>query len=115
MTYEEILEQKMKRFEAAIIATNDTVHRQLTKSQAAHLIHQIDAAILAPLPPLFEEWKDWNGGTCPVPPLTRVDIVYRSNEGLEFAIPSGELASVYTWAHSSVPDPLDIVAYRVHK
>ena len=49
-------------------------------------------------------WIKWNGGKCPVPPDTLVEVKLRSGRAL-----GPNRASTYMWNHISVPD--DIVEY----
>lgn len=61
-------------------------------------------------------WIEWNGGYCPVPDGTRVDVRYRNGEmGFAKTASSGPLPGSYAdkcfW-HNSGCD-YDIVAYRI--
>jgi hypothetical protein len=55
-------------------------------------------------------WIEWNGGECPVPPGTRVDLRFRNGAELE-SYPQ-DTAEVFYWRHDDHFS--DIVAYRVH-
>lgn len=66
------------------------------------------------------EWIEWNGGECPVPKGTLVDVRLRS--GVEgFGTPAGEWgigvgtgnAAARDWQHTGVRG--DIIAYRLHQ
>ena len=55
----------------------------------------------------MSEWIEWNGGECPVPGDTRVDIMTRNGD-----VSSGGLtAKSWFWNHDG--DSSDIIAYRI--
>jgi hypothetical protein len=56
----------------------------------------------------MSDWIKWDGGECPVPPDTLVDI--RIRDGYE-AI-GEDVAKGWNWKHHMLRN--DIVAYRVH-
>lgn len=67
-----------------------------------------------------EGWIEWNGGECPVPVGTRVDVKHRDgDEG--FNRPAGQLsdgvgtgrAIAYDWTHDNSGG--DIISYRLHQ
>ena len=49
---------------------------------------------------------DWNGGECPVPPETKVEVELRSGAVMEAR------AGDYYWDHDDDDDDADIVSYR---
>lgn len=56
------------------------------------------------------EWIEWNGGECPVPIGTKVEIIYR--DGQQVIVKIGDIDIKYNvWYHYD--DYEDIVAYRV--
>ena len=59
---------------------------------------------------IYGPWIDWNGGECPVPPDTIVEVKFRNGDTVE-----PRLADDYRWPHQGNPfdiDPFDIVKYR---
>lgn len=56
---------------------------------------------------MSQEWIEWNGGECPVPPRTIVEI--KTNGGAVYET----LASSLSWAHSDMYPLMNIVAYRI--
>lgn len=56
------------------------------------------------------EWIEWNGGECPVPYGTKVDVIYRDGYKTYMRIGWAHL-SPNVWIHFN--DEWDIVAYRV--
>lgn len=68
-------------------------------------------AVDAPKPDeLGDGWIQWNGGECPVPARTRVDIRFRRG-GNE----SNRIAEALEWEHGKLGWWWDIVAYRIVK
>lgn len=62
----------------------------------------------------MNDWINWNGGECPVPEGTLVDVKHR--DGHEYCgVPAGMPVRAETWTHSDDEHPGDIVAYRVSK
>ncbi|UCW44436.1 hypothetical protein [Pseudomonas phage PPAT] len=56
------------------------------------------------------EWIEWNGGECPIPVGTKVDIIHR--DGYKLSVKIGDIDIKYNvWYHYD--DHEDIVAYRV--
>ena len=55
-------------------------------------------------------WIQWDGGECPVPAGTRVDVRFRRG-GDE----SNRIAEALEWEHGKLGCWLDIVAYRIVK
>lgn len=66
-------------------------------------------AVDAPRPDeLGDGWIQWDGGECPVPARTRVDIRFRRG-GDE----SNRIAEALEWGHGKLGWWWDIVAYRI--
>lgn len=66
-------------------------------------------AVDAPKPAeLGDGWIHWNGGECPVPARTRVDIRFRRG-GDE----SNRIAEALEWGHGKFGWWWDIIAYRI--
>ncbi|MGR3783099.1 MAG: hypothetical protein ACU0DT_17775 [Albimonas sp.] len=58
-------------------------------------------------------WIPWEGGKCPVPPETVVDIKCRADAGPGPTAVS--LADHSFWGRGPHPDASDIIAYRLYK
>lgn len=62
-------------------------------------------------------WIEWNGGECPVPKGTLVDLRYRANACEDrMAVPAltyGNMSDTDFWQHES--HACDIIAYRLHQ
>ena len=58
---------------------------------------------------LSNDWVEWRGGNCPVPPDTVVQVRYRS--GVQLV--SARAAIAHYWLHRGGPS--DIIAYRITK
>ena len=66
-------------------------------------------AVDAPKPAeLGDGWIHWNGGECPVPARTRVDIRFRRGDD-----ESNRIAEALEWGHGKLGCWWDIVAYRI--
>ena len=57
----------------------------------------------------MSDWIEWNGGECPVPKGTLVDVLYRS-AGIKTSVAAGG-----KYAHDWADDDMgrDIIAYRI--
>lgn len=64
-----------------------------------------------------DDWIEWNGGECPVPAGTLVDVLYRdgaqqaSVRALRTYTPLGPHRLAASWTHEGLGD--DIVRYRI--
>lgn len=68
---------------------------------------------------MSNEWIEWNGGECPVPKGTLVDVKFKG--GTEIGIPALEFSgishaySAQIWSAIDPAEPGKIEAYRLHK
>ena len=60
----------------------------------------------------MSDWIEWDGGDCPVPRGTRVDVQHRDGD-VFYNCPAGEQGPARFWAYNRCGG--DIIHYRLHK
>ncbi len=73
-------------------------------------IARAEAALPTPQPDA-DGFIPWAGGECPVPNMSRVDVVHRNGD--IFSDRFAGYAQAKTWTHDD--HPRDIIAYRAHQ